>query len=782
MRNILLAFILIFCAATTLPAQNPYIPGTVQGGPPAPGTNSRSPLKSLERAANNVPGATILTDTFGNQRFSMFVYIADTCFTPAPTGNTSNLNSFLSNCAGDSTWYVDWTGKSTVLFAGGGGGGVNWYTVDDTTTDVQRYAYIRNNAYWTPIDPSNYEIGFYSSGVTAQDFYMSPTSIYLDYADLGGLEKVQINTEGIQLSTSNTASRAVDITTDTMNWASSFDPTFMSINYLADATYMYADSLKDVALGQFPSFPNVVFDGTEKGIVVDHSNDGIMMINGNGATGIYSYVLANTGSSEIKSTFIDGTYNYLQNGITSGSSQIAASIIENNSGSNYDETASVDLDNVKWNMQINDATAYGDTQTYFQAYQSNDGSRESKYAAMGEMRQSGGTAINASAYIGRASSNGSEQRARSNRMAWGVQQYNPGGTYLFDWLKIDLYDTITTKDAIQFYGDRYRWQNAEPSSTVGDTSLHFWAGIGGGTTNPGFMTLDQVCAHCANQSVNIYNSNGYTTDKTRIDTIQETITFLSADGDLNNIYPFRFELQDATANEPEMMVWKFPGTDSLKLNQSDQEIRFQSTNRFNIESADELSLLGDSIQYYKNGVGPMWRVTGGNSVIQGPEGNSSLINQVIHSSGSFAANGDAQSMEVVLRRAITGTAATELFLDGSSVQARLPGPNTIWTGTVKCTGSVTAVGNGTTIVVGDTYATWQPITIKRIGTATTLMTPVIGTTVEAWQDTNMGGSAFTITADNTTEALKITFTPPTLAGTTTVCRAVCTVNVNTLAF
>ncbi len=755
MRNILLAFTLLLCAATILPAQNPYIQGTLQGGPPAPGTKSRSPLNSIERAANNVPGATILTDTFGNQRFSMFVYIADTCFTPAPTGNTSNLNSFLSDCDGDSTWYVDWTGKSTVLFAGGGGGGVNWYTVDDTTTDETRTAYILKDAVWQGLDPDGsitMTIGDVSTSIMALDQTQSTQA----HVDLAGIEIITIRTNGINLNTSTSSSRAVNITTDTMNWASSFDPTFMSINYRADATYMYADSAKDVALGQFPSFPNVVFDGTEKGVVVDPSNDGVLMINGNGASGVYSYVLANVASSEIKSTFVDATYDYTLNGVTFGSSQIAASIIENNSGSNYDQTASVDLDDVKWNMQINDATAYGDTQTYFQAYQNGEGGREIKYAAFGEVSRAGGGAINASAYLGRASSNASEQRARSNRMAFGVQQYNPGGTYLFDWLKIDLYDTITTKDAIQFYNDRYRWQNAEPSPTPGDTSFHFWAGIGSGTTNPGFMTLDQVCAHCTAGAVNWYNSNGTTTDNTRIATVTETATWLSTDGQADGVYPFRFQLVDGAPNEPEMMVWKFP-TDSLVLAQSDVEIYFRSNTDLNNWADGIYSMRADSSTWNANSGGTQWKIT--------PNETQDNVQRVRQ---------NTQYQHVIETAAITGTAQTELtmFTTGSVLNVV---SGTAANFEIHLTAICIAAGNGVGITTGESYVSWQVGGIKNIG-GTTALIGTIQTLSTAQSDTGMSTAVVTVDANNTNDSLRIRFTPPSTAGSTTQISVVATIN------
>lgn len=166
----------------------------------------------------------------------------------------------------------------------------------------------------------------------------------------------------------------------------------------------------------------------------------------------------------------------------------------------------------------------------------------------------------------------------------------------------------------------------------------------------------------------------------------------------------------------------------------------------------------------------------------GSQGAATLLNQVTHSSGQISTAGDAQGSELVFRRQVTGESETELFLNGSATQAILPGTNRVWTGTAKCSGVVQAVGNGATIVAGDVVAHWLPFTIKKVGTSTTIMTPTVGTTIEEWIDTNMTGATFTISADDTTEALKITFTPPTLGGTTTVCNAVCTVQLNEVGF
>ncbi len=588
MRNHLLHILLILlCAAYLLPAQNPYLPGSVSGGTTIPGTKTRSPLNSLERAANSLPGATILTDTFGNQRFALFVYISDTCLAsaPTPTGNTANLNSFISICGSDSTYYIDWTGKS--VFTGGGAAAQNWYTVDDTTTDVTRTAYILNQAYWTPVDADNFEIGFYASGIGhGVDWYMAPTRQYWRFYDLGGTEKIELNTTGIDLSTSNSASRAVDITTDTVNLIGSFDDQNFRINFLSTNSYLFVDSTFRLALGVFPSFPAQSGTGEDKGLYYDPLNEEVVSIwNGDGATGEYAHGAWGQSSISLLNKYQDVTYNYTDNGITVGSSQIQDAIVEQNSQSAYDQIAAVDLNNVNWRTRVNDNPDYGDTMSFFQAYQTTDGGRDAQYAAMGNGPMIGGGTILSVVYVGKGSPNATDLFVQSDRVAFGVQQNSPGSNGTFDWLKIDLFDYDTTRNGIQFYNGRYRWENAYPSATVGDTSFHFWAGTGTGT-NPGFITLDDVCAHCSESAVNWYNSNGTTTDNTRIADVLETATWRSSDTQIDGVVPFRFELDGPTQNEPEIMTWKFEN-DSLVLGQSDQEITFHSNGEMLMWAGDE---------------------------------------------------------------------------------------------------------------------------------------------------------------------------------------------------
>jgi hypothetical protein len=156
----------------------------------------------------------------------------------------------------------------------------------------------------------------------------------------------------------------------------------------------------------------------------------------------------------------------------------------------------------------------------------------------------------------------------------------------------------------------------------------------------------------------------------------------------------------------------------------------------------------------------------------GYQGVASLYAQQVHASGRFSANGDAQAHELIWRRAITGTAQTELFLDGASIAAILPGTNSVWNGIIDITSICTVVGDGTT-VVGAVAATAYKVTIKRIGTTTSLVGGVqeIGITNA---DASMATAVFTIDNNDTNESLRVRFTPPSTAGSTTVIRVVAT--------
>ena len=89
----------------------------------------------------------------------------------------------------------------------------------------------------------------------------------------------------------------------------------------------------------------------------------------------------------------------------------------------------------------------------------------------------------------------------------------------------------------------------------------------------------------------------------------------------------------------------------------------------------------------------------------------------------------------------------------------------IWRGVVDIAAVCTNAGGGTT-TVGDVAAGSYKVTIKRLNTNTVLVgtVQIIGTLDT---DTSMSTANFAIVADNTNEALAITFIPPSTADGTT---------------
>jgi len=90
--------------------------------------------------------------------------------------------------------------------------------------------------------------------------------------------------------------------------------------------------------------------------------------------------------------------------------------------------------------------------------------------------------------------------------------------------------------------------------------------------------------------------------------------------------------------------------------------------------------------YKENGVSQVApSATGNNAVALGSASAAALTGELAHASGYFAASGDAQGFELVLRNATSDATATELFLNGTDARATLAN-NTAWTFTVQVIG------------------------------------------------------------------------------------------------
>lgn len=114
-----------------------------------------------------------------------------------------------------------------------------------------------------------------------------------------------------------------------------------------------------------------------------------------------------------------------------------------------------------------------------------------------------------------------------------------------------------------------------------------------------------------------------------------------------------------------------------------------------------------------------------------------------------------------------GTGAQELFLDGNggSLRALVPA-NTVWTAEVRVVARVLVVGDGTGLTIGDVYSARYGCVIQNLA-GTTALVGTVQTLMAAQSAASMSGASFTIAADNTNDALTVTYTPGPNEGSTT---------------
>lgn len=145
------------------------------------------------------------------------------------------------------------------------------------------------------------------------------------------------------------------------------------------------------------------------------------------------------------------------------------------------------------------------------------------------------------------------------------------------------------------------------------------------------------------------------------------------------------------------------------------------------------------------------------------------FNRIITNYGEFG----TQSFSFLrLNAAVTGTSPTEIFLDGSALRATLSS-NVFWVCEISAAAQVFVQGDGT-CTVDDIYAeSFQCVIANKGGT-----TAIIGTvdnSFSAKSDASMSDASFAVTADDTNDALIVTFTPPSTAGSTTQINAWATI-------
>jgi hypothetical protein len=146
--------------------------------------------------------------------------------------------------------------------------------------------------------------------------------------------------------------------------------------------------------------------------------------------------------------------------------------------------------------------------------------------------------------------------------------------------------------------------------------------------------------------------------------------------------------------------------------------------------------------------------SGAYSFACGKDSKTLHIGEFSHSSGFFNTQGDCQNGKIQVRIATGSTSLTELFLDGSSTRFTLSDGDAY-----SC--RVTVLGKQAD---GSCGTAVHQVLIKNEG-GTTSLTGTLQTIVTWLGDTNIGTPTWTISADDTNDALSIKITPANTTAT-----------------
>lgn len=116
-------------------------------------------------------------------------------------------------------------------------------------------------------------------------------------------------------------------------------------------------------------------------------------------------------------------------------------------------------------------------------------------------------------------------------------------------------------------------------------------------------------------------------------------------------------------------------------------------------------------------------------------------------------------------KTVTGTSATEIFLDALDTKRALISSGRTWQFEVTVYARASVIGNGS-VVIGDMFVATYAGVLRNVGGTTTIL-GTVQTLMSPQSDATMSDVVFSITADDTNDALKITYTAGASSGTTT---------------
>jgi hypothetical protein len=178
------------------------------------------------------------------------------------------------------------------------------------------------------------------------------------------------------------------------------------------------------------------------------------------------------------------------------------------------------------------------------------------------------------------------------------------------------------------------------------------------------------------------------------------------------------------------------------------------------------------------------------STIPGGLGSKATIyGSMQHSSGNFDTDsvGQAQNMQITVRREATGVIDFDLFPSGNnpSVERIEIEEDAFWSFTANCVTVVTNIGTSASLEQGDSRA--QTIFGKAENDGGTIRVAYEAPALTTFDDpdSDMTGTGISLSPDSANNALKVTCTPPGVGGGgtgTTVTRAACTFLITQLKY
>lgn len=191
---------------------------------------------------------------------------------------------------------------------------------------------------------------------------------------------------------------------------------------------------------------------------------------------------------------------------------------------------------------------------------------------------------------------------------------------------------------------------------------------------------------------------------------------------------------------------------------ADSGVALGSQNTVNTGSTNGVAL-GNSCQTtgtfsFASGQGS--RTDGNFSQAGGQYAYTRLRGQQSFASGRFTADGDCQRSTIGAFKSITGTAATNLHLDGTSLTLDIPGTNTVWGFRVQIVGVCTTTGGS--INANDVFMGMYNGCIKRVGGTASLVGTIDTVTTKSDGGFVANVPTIAITASGTTLDVKWTTT------------------------